>query len=322
MITKEEQGRELAQILRDSGFSQKQVSRQKFLPLGITLDGRKCRITEKAGYAQELVLNFEEAMEKYVFPKEEGKETLGDKPEGSLPEILYEDAFLLAVNKPSGLSCHPGRGHYQENLGTQVQEYCRKKGEACPIRPIGRLDKDTSGVMLFAKDRVTAARLWEQRKKGLLKKTYQGAVHGEPEKGEGVIDTPIGKMPGEKNRMLCQARGEIPEGMAPKALEETRFLPAVTHYRVSGRGMWEGCPVTLVECVLETGRTHQIRVHFSSMGHPLFGDRIYGISDLAPRLCLHAAQLSFFHPYTGEKISVEAPADEVFKRIKNHGNEQ
>lgn len=283
-VSPREDSSSLGQILKKEGFTKKEISRQKFLPDGITVDGKRCRITELVREGQEICLKFREELE-------EAPEADGHLPE---LEVCYEDEDLLIVNKPPGVSSHPGRGHYRENLGSQAAAYCREKGEPLSIREIGRLDKDTSGLVLFAKSREAAVRLWKQREQGTLHKVYRAAVHGKIEEPEGILSFPMEKIPDEKNKMRA-----APWGMR-----------AVTHYRVLGKGCVRGKEVSLAECILETGRTHQIRVHMAHFGHPLLGDVIYGIPDEAKRLYLHAERLTLIQPFTGEAVTVEAPPGE------------
>ena len=199
------------------------------------------------------------------------------------------------------MSCHPGPGHYLDNLGSMAMAYCQEKGEEYPIRQIGRLDKDTSGIVVFAKDKVTAARLWQQRREGTLQKTYYAVVHGRLRPAEGIIDSPMGKVPGEKNKM-CVCPGA---------------MSAITNYRVIREENYEGKELSVVECTLVTGRTHQIRVHMASLGHPLFGDRIYGIPDGAPGLCLHAGKIRLLQPFTGKEINItKTRRFEIFQEEK------
>ena len=296
MICEADEGKTLEEILRAAGFSRKEISRQKFIPDGITLDGEKCRVTVKVHTGQLVTLNFREKEEEKVSVPENEKS--GQETGIS---ILYEDDCLLIVEKPSGLSCHPGPGHYLDNLGSMAMAYCQEKGEEYPIRQIGRLDKDTSGIVVFAKDKVTAARLWQQRREGTLQKTYYAVVHGRLRPAEGIIDSPMGKVPGEKNKM-CVCPGA---------------MSAITNYRVIREENYEGKELSVVECTLVTGRTHQIRVHMASLGHPLFGDRIYGIPDGAPGLCLHAGKIRLLQPFTGKEINItKTRRFEIFQEEK------
>lgn len=296
MICEADEGKTLEEILRAAGFSRKEISRQKFIPDGIILDGEKCRVTAKVHTGQLVTLNFREKEEEKVSVPENEKS--GQETGIS---ILYEDDCLLIVEKPSGLSCHPGPGHYLDNLGSMAMAYCQEKGEEYPIRQIGRLDKDTSGIVVFAKDKVTAARLWQQRREGTLQKTYYAVVHGRLRPAEGIIDSPMGKVPGEKNKM-CVCPGA---------------MSAITNYRVIREENYEGKELSVVECTLVTGRTHQIRVHMASLGHPLLGDRIYGIPDGAPGLCLHAGKIRLLQPFTGKEINItKTRRFEIFQEEK------
>lgn len=309
MICEADEGKTLEEILRAAGFSRKEISRQKFIPDGITLDGEKCRVTAKVHTGQLVTLNFRERGEegkgkedvqrqKNRLPASWETKDSGQKSDFS---ILYEDDCLLIVEKPSGLSCHPGPGHYLDNLGSMAMAYCQEKGEEYPIRQIGRLDKDTSGIVVFAKDKVTAARLWQQRREGTLQKTYYAVVHGRLRPAEGIIDSPMGKVPGEKNKM-CVCPGA---------------MSAITNYRVIREENYEGKELSVVECTLVTGRTHQIRVHMASLGHPLLGDRIYGIPDGAPGLCLHAGKIRLLQPFTGKEINItKTRRFEIFQEEK------
>lgn len=294
-ICKEDEGKTLEQILRAAGFSKKEISRQKFLPGGITLDGTQCRVNKPVHTGQKVVLRLKEDVI---------TENASATDRHNMPSILLERASFLIADKPSGLSCHAGRGHYGEDFGTQISTCIHARGEGLTVRQIGRLDKDTSGLVVFAKSKEAAARLWKQRQDGSLKKTYFAVVRGRLKENEGVLDNPIDKILEEKNKM-CVCTKESGKG-----------LPAVTHYEVLKEGTFGGDPVSLVACRLETGRTHQIRVHFSAAGHPLLGDPVYGkeeaygkkaaygMRDGCPRLCLHAGEISFLDPFTKEKISV------------------
>lgn len=280
-ITAGDEGKSLGEILKAAGFSKKEISRQKFIADGITLDGVKCRISEHVRSGQTIALHFRE---------EKG---MAQAKSSFVPSVLYEDDCLLIVDKPSGLSCHPGRGHYHDNLGTFVLAWCRERGEEFTIRQIGRLDKDTSGIVVFVKDQMTASRLWKQRSRGELAKNYYAAVHGRLPQQEGIIDKRMCKVPGEKNKMQVCTAG----------------MEAVTCYRVLKETVFEGGLISIVEFSLKTGRTHQIRVHMASLGNPVLGDSIYGVRDKASRLCLHAGKVRLTHPFTGEHVAVEASAD-------------
>ncbi|MDO4305319.1 MAG: RluA family pseudouridine synthase [Eubacteriales bacterium] len=276
---KEDAGKTLEKFLRESGFSRKEISRLKFRQQGMTVDGHPCRSTEilKEGQRISLRLDDDTAAE-YAVRK--------DLPEIS---ICYEDRDLLILDKPSGISCHPGRGHFDDSLGSQAASYLRAKGEGNTLRLIGRLDKDTSGAVVFAKNQAASARLWKQREDGSFHKTYTALVHGILEPAEGRISVPLEAVPGVKNRMRTAEEGK----------------GAVTCYRTRKVCHASGRQVSFVECTLETGRTHQIRVHMASLGHPVLGDPFYGQPDGMPRLCLHAEKVELRQPFTGEDIQIQ-----------------
>lgn len=314
MICEADEGKTLEEILKAAGFSRKEISRQKFIPDGITLDGQKCRVTTPVHIGQLVVLNFREK-------EEENKAVPENEKNGQEAgiTILYEDDCLLIVGKPSGLSCHPGPGHYTDNLGSTAMAYCEGKGEKYPIRQIGRLDKDTSGIVVFAKDKVTAARLWQQRLEGTLQKTYYALVHGRLRSAEGVVDRPLRKAAGEKNKMCVCPEGSPVKSHAREESAKCRSdgLSAITHYRVIREETYEGEGVSMVECTLVTGRTHQIRVHMASLGHPILGDRIYGIPDGVSGLCLHAGKIRLLQPFTGKEIHItQTRRFEIFQEEK------
>ncbi|MDO4340383.1 MAG: RluA family pseudouridine synthase [Eubacteriales bacterium] len=307
-VTEEENGKKAEQILRAAGFSRKEISRLKFIRGGIQADGEQIRSTDILRAGQELALEL-------------GDRASGvpDAAEGMPPlEVCYEDEDILIVNKPSGLSCHPGRGHYHDNLGSQAAAYCKERGENISVRLIGRLDKDTSGLVLFAKNQAAAARLWRQREEGICRKTYQALVHGRIEGPQGCINLPMEKVPGEKNRMrVClqemtesdkinAANKTKPDDKARPDNTEKEGMKAVTCYHVAKEYTYKDSCFSLLECTLQTGRTHQIRVHMAAIGHPVVGDRIYGKSDGAGRLWLHACRLCLLQPFSQNEIVVSS----------------
>ena len=283
-----DEGKTLEQILRAAGFSRKEISRLKFLPMGITVDGKKSRVNKKISAGEVICLQLgknqaAETVSQQDIVTPDIKEYIRD-----FPEICWEDEDILILNKPSGLSCHPGRGHYLDNLGSQAAAYCREKGEDPTIRIVGRLDKDTSGLVVLAKNQTAAARLWKQKEKQIFQKTYFAAVHGVPEKENGRIRLAMGSVPGEKNRMEIREDGK----------------EAATDYQVADTIKWKGKDVSVVKCWILTGRTHQIRVHMAALGHPIVGDLLYGKPDESARLCLHAGEIKLYQPFTGEKIQI------------------
>lgn len=302
-VTHGEAGRTLEQLLRAEGFTKKEISRLKFQKNGMTVNGTQCRSTQVLSCGQEIRLNFMEEGRTAAVAETEDPAVCG------LPSlcILYEDADLLIVNKPSGLPCHPGRGHYCDHLGYQVQRYCAANGEAGTVRMIGRLDKDTSGAVVFAKHQIASAKLWKQRESGILQKKYLALVHGSPEQTSFTISLPIGNAE-EKNRMKISESGKHAVTEC-KVLKEFIRGSREEGWREQQRGKEKetDAVISLVQCSLQTGRTHQIRVHMAAVGHPVLGDPFYGILDEAVRLCLHAERISLIQPFTGKKIEIQIP---------------
>jgi 23S rRNA pseudouridine1911/1915/1917 synthase len=215
-------------------------------------------------------------------------------------DVLYEDDFVLVLNKPAGMDTHPSQPGGKNSLQNAAACYLMMKGE--PILPfhIHRLDKDTTGAILFAKDRLSAAILDQQLKKREVKRTYLALVHGLMKKKQGTIKEKIGSDRHHGSRRRVSASGK----------------DAVTHYEVVK--LFPEKNMTLVKCRLDTGRTHQIRVHLSFIGHPLAGDVLYGGRPILPRQALHAWNLRFPHPLTEEWIEVHAPVmDGIFPEEQN-----
>lgn len=279
-VTEEVFGKTVGEVLRKSLFlTKKQVSRAKFLPGGITLNGIQVRVSHK--FTQPGMLEVLLEPDSYCFAQLLPSE-------GNL-EILYEDEDVMVVNKPSGMVCHPSHGHYADTLANFAAGYCQSHGEGSVIRIVGRLDKDTSGAVVFAKNRVAAQRLAIQRTGGIFQKTYLAFAEGILEEKQGEITLPIRKCPGSLMKMQTH-----PEG-----------AKACTGYRV----IEEGGNMSVILCKLKTGRTHQIRVHMAGIGHPILGDSLYGNPESAPRLGLHAWKVEFMQPFTGVQVAVIADTD-------------
>lgn len=203
-------------------------------------------------------------------------------------DILYEDEHLLIANKPPGLKTHPNTPDETETLANAVAFHLQAKGEFRHIKHVHRLDQDTSGVILFSKNKLAGAILDRMLEERQIKRTYEALVQGRMKRKKGTIDAPIGR-----NRHHPTKRRVSPNGQ-----------PAVTHFEV----LEFNKNSTKVKCQLDTGRTHQIRVHLSSIGHPIIGDALYGNSLTSKRLALHAARLQFIHPFTLESIEVSSPS--------------
>jgi 23S rRNA pseudouridine1911/1915/1917 synthase len=224
---------------------------------------------------------------------------LASQPEAIGLAVVHEDADLLVIDKPAGLVVHPGSGNWQGTMLNALLHHAPATRDLPRAGIVHRLDKDTSGLLVVAKNEAARADLVRQLAARTVKRTYLALVRGRVE-GEGSVDAPIGRHPAHRTRMAVVANGK----------------PAVTHYRV--RESFERH--TLLECELETGRTHQIRVHLRHLGAPLLGDARYGgprrvLETSVPRVMLHARRLTLPHPATGAPLALEAPVPEDFLAV-------
>ncbi len=233
-------------------------------------------------------------------------------PEAAEPEIeaediplavLYEDEDVLVIDKPKGMVVHPAPGHLNGTLVNAVLWHCKGQlsGINGVLRPgiVHRIDRDTTGSLIVCKNDQAHKKIAAQLKEHSLNRTYRAIVHGVLEAEEGTIEAPIGRDERDRKRM---------------AVNEKNGKEAVTHYRVIKRFR----EYTYIECRLETGRTHQIRVHMTSIGHPLLGDEVYGARKTAFHLqgqTLHAHKLGFIHPSSGACVEVEAPLPAYFEHL-------
>jgi 23S rRNA pseudouridine1911/1915/1917 synthase len=209
-------------------------------------------------------------------------------PEPLPLEVAYEDRHVLVVNKPAGMVTHPVLQHRSGTLANALAYYLVRAGEDGVVRVLTRLDRATSGAVLVAKHALAQQRLERQRRAGQLRREYLALLHGVVARDSGVIDAPVALAAGS-----IIERRVAPDGQ-----------PARTRYRVLQRR--SQCTLVLAE--LETGRTHQLRVHCASIGHPIVGDTLYGpLSTSASRLLLHAWRLHFLHVESGEPVTVEVP---------------
>jgi 23S rRNA pseudouridine1911/1915/1917 synthase len=219
-------------------------------------------------------------------------------------DILYEDEDILIVNKPKGMVVHPAAGHTSGTLVNGLMAHCKDSlsGINGVMRPgiVHRIDMDTTGVLIVCKNDFAHNSIADQLKVHSITRKYYAIVHGGIREEEGTIDAPIGRHPVDRKKM---------------SINEKNGKHAVTHYRVLKRFQ----KYTYVECQLETGRTHQIRVHMASIGHPLLGDTVYGpakcpINGLQGQT-LHAGVLGIIHPRTGEYMEFSAPLPEYFESL-------
>ncbi|MFZ5969140.1 MAG: RluA family pseudouridine synthase [Bacillota bacterium] len=219
------------------------------------------------------------------------------EPEDIPLDIAYEDMDLLIINKQPGLVVHPTKGHPTGTLANAIVYYMEKTNQQFKIRFINRLDRDTSGLVMVAKNPYTQQELSKQMIDNQVEKIYLAVVKGQMDEEQGTVDAPIGR--------------PDPEDILRRVYEEGQ--PSVTHYQVVERLE----DATVIKVKLETGRTHQIRVHMSHIGYPLFGDELYGYvnKDLIERQALHAESLTFHQPRTGEEIRVKAKTPEDIQQL-------
>lgn len=230
-------------------------------------------------------------------------EVLDVVPENIPLDILYEDNDILVVNKPKGMVVHPSPGHYEHTLVNAVMFHCGSNlsGINGVLRPgiVHRIDMDTTGSLLVCKNDRSHQILAEQLKEHSITRKYHAIVIGNIREDTGTVNAPIGRHPTDRKKMSTKS---------------PRGKNAVTHYKVLKRfGEY-----TYIECELETGRTHQIRVHMSSIGHPILGDKVYGPSKCPYKLqgqTLHAKILGFIHPTTGMYMEFDAPLPEYFDKL-------
>ena len=215
-------------------------------------------------------------------------------------DVVYEDGDVIVVNKPKGLVVHPAPGHPDGTLVNALLHHCGDSlsGVGGELRPgiVHRIDRDTSGLIIAAKNDFAHQGLATQLADHTLSRTYECIVVGNLRSDSGTVDAPIGRSPADRKKMAV-----VPNGRR-----------AVTHWEVIAR--YPGH--THVRCRLETGRTHQFRVHMAHIGHPILGDTVYGAKKAVPGLqgqCLHAVALRFIHPRTGEMVEVTCPLPEEFR---------
>ena len=230
-------------------------------------------------------------------------EPIDVRPQDILLDVVYEDGDVIVVNKPVGLVVHPAPGHPDGTLVNALLYHCGTSlsGINGELRPgiVHRIDRDTSGLIIAAKNDRAHLALAAQLQDHSLARTYEAVAVGNLREDSGTVDAPIGRHPVERKKM---------------AVDRKNGREAITHWTVLAR--YPG--YTHVECRLETGRTHQIRVHLASIGHPLLGDTVYGAKKPVPGLagqCLHARRLRFVHPATGETVELECPLPDWFQKV-------
>lgn len=218
-------------------------------------------------------------------------------------DVVYEDKSVLVINKPAGMVVHPAAGNTEDTLVNALLHHCGDTLSAIGgvLRPgiVHRIDKDTTGLLIVAKGDKAHQHLSEQLKTRTLSRKYYALVHGNVREESGTVDAPLGRDPRDRKKM---------------AVVRTGGREAITHFEVVERfGQY-----TLVKCKLQTGRTHQIRVHMRHIGHPIVGDKTYGVKKEAFQLdgqLLHAGEIGFIHPETEETMMFSVPRPAIFERI-------
>lgn len=280
-ITPELEGCTVEQVMRRVlRLSATRIKRAKFTPDGIRLDGKRVFTDQPVRPGQHLEVRLPDRSTLVL-----------DQTPGAV-DILYEDDWLLVINKPAGLPVHPGPGHYADTLGNRLSWFLAQRGEQMPFRPVNRLDKGTSGLMLAAKSAQAHEILQGLLHTESFVREYLALTRRPPEPPTGTIDAPIGPVPGALNRYRVDPTGK----------------PARTDYEMLEYKA-EG---TLLRLKLRTGRTHQIRVHLAALGCPLLGDMEYGGEPVLDRPALHSWRVQLNHPFTGESLQWTAPLPEDF----------
>lgn len=287
IITESQDGRLLKDLLRsDLGLSASLVRRLKTLPMGITLDGEQVTVRAVVRCGQVLGLKSED---------EDYSQNIEPVP-GELP-ILYEDGDIIIINKPFGMPVHPSPGHGRDTVANILAWRFRQENRPFVFRAVNRLDSGTGGLMCVAKNARAAAALGSNMAQKSIRRTYEAVLEGELKEDSGTINAPIGLAEGSGIKRCVRDDGE----------------EAVTHFRVLERKNG----LTRAEIELETGRTHQIRVHFSHLGHPVWGDFMYGTETEFSGWALFSKRIRLLSPTGGGETDICAPVPDLFDSLMN-----
>lgn len=292
IINEEQQGKRIDGVIAEYATELSRNTVQRLIEEEqIKVNGNKIKPSYKTNLNDEIDINIPKAKE------------IDLKPQNIPLEVLYEDNDIIVINKPKGMVVHPANGNPDGTLVNAIMAKCKDSlsGIGGEIRPgiVHRLDKDTSGVIIVAKNDKAHIKLSEDLKKHKIKKTYIALVRGIIKENEATINMPIGRSKQDRKKMAVDKNGK----------------EAITHFKVLKRYNEK---YTLLEINIETGRTHQIRVHLSHIGYPIIGDTTYSNGKNEWGVigqCLHAKSLKFEHPITGKEMLIEADLPEYFQKI-------
>lgn len=285
IINEDQAGKTIKDFLRrDCNLSSTLLRRLKTIPNGITLDGVHVTVRAVLSTGQRLCLKTEDE-----YGSENITPTKGDV------DIIFEDQSLMIINKPFAMPVHPSAGHGDDTLANLLAWRFEKMGVPFVFRAVNRLDSNTGGLLCVAKNAHTAKVLSASLSGKAVKRVYEAILVGELEQDSGTIDAPIGMQEGSSLKRCVRPDGER----------------AVTHFKVLERKNGK----TRVEVELETGRTHQIRVHFAHLGYPVWGDFLYGEETDFGGHALFSKRIEFIHPHTHENVSFEVPVPNFLKEL-------
>ena len=281
IIEVEDSDKTIGTLLKEKEYSRGTIIELKKTKTGIKKNGTWAGVNEKINEGDVIDISLEDKVTSDNIVPVKGEF-----------EVLYEDEDLLIVSKPYDTPIHPSVNNYSNTLANAVAYYFKEQNKDYVFRCINRLDRDTTGVTIIAKNLLSASILSKRLKDREFSRIYIAMVEGETEK-EGTINLPIGRAPNS----IIERQVDIENGK-----------PAITHYRTLEVFEYEGQKISMVELKLDTGRTHQIRVHMKAIGHPLLGDFLYNPNNrMLTRQALHAVECEFRHPVTGENMKVRAP---------------
>jgi len=280
--TIQENDKTVKEILSENLNFSRRLSKKLELSGKITLNNKEIKLNKSVFIGDVLTVEFKDEEDEYNAV--------------NIPiDILYEDTELLVVDKPPYIVVHPTKSHQDNTIANGVAYYFKEKGIQKKVRLVNRLDMNTSGIVIIAKNPYVHNELSNQMKSNTVEKYYYAIVEGLLERDEGTINEPIARLNPEDIIRVVDISGK----------------ECITHYEVVRRLVNK----TLVKLKLDTGRTHQIRVHMKYIGHPILGDTLYGNeSDLIGRQALHCCEMKFIHPITGEKMIIKSPMPEDMER--------